>query len=200
MGNTIYMSREAAGKCGLTIEEALCLLYISTAEKSFGEICQDLKEKGMMMESQDSLFKKLELTSDGIKRLNDVICAANPLTGGKQAQSRIERLIPQLQQLFPEGKKDGTSYYWRGNRKDIQRKLTQFFLRYQNYSDEEILDATERYVKSFNGDYSYMRLLQYFIWKVTLEDGKQLCQSDLASFIENKNQRDMRTGWNVKLK
>ena len=129
-----------------------------------------------------------------------MICAANPLTGGKQAQSRIERLIPQLQQLFPEGKKDGTSYYWRGNRKDIQRKLTQFFLRYQNYSDEEILDATERYVKSFNGDYSYMRLLQYFIWKVTLEDGKQLCQSDLASFIENKNQRDMRTGWNVKLK
>ena len=52
-------------------------------------------------------------------------------------------------------------------------------------------------MQSFNGDYRYMRLLKYFIWKndkVKTDSGVSIEQvSDLASYIENEGQEDERT-------
>lgn len=66
-----------------------------------------------------------------------------------------------------------------------------FFKMYDKYDDATIIDATKKYVESFNGSYEYMRLLKYFIWKDEKKlnsDGGYYVEeaSDLASFIENK--------------
>ena len=93
--------------------------------------------------------------------------------------------------VFPEGKKAGTTTYWRGNVKEIKLKLKKFFKRYSDrYTDEQIVQAAQSYVGSFNGDYSFMRVLKYFIWKDARKmdsDGNTFVEevSDLATIIEN---------------
>ena len=63
------------------------------------------------------------------------------------------------------------------------------------YSDEQIIHAAKKYVESFNGQYTYMRALKYFIWKDEKKmgsDGRKYIEevSDLASYIENAGQED----------
>ena len=95
--------------------------------------------------------------------------------------------------IFPEGRKEGSSQYWRGNRKDITLRLKKFFKLYGNkWKDREILDAARRYIESFNGNYSYMRVLKYFIWKDERkmdENGDMYIdpKSDLATLLENED-------------
>lgn len=67
-------------------------------------------------------------------------------------------------------------------------KLKSFFKLYgRTYTEEEILDAARRYVDSFNGDYRFMRLLKYFIWKRDNTEGEV---SELATFIDNDGQEE----------
>jgi hypothetical protein len=73
--------------------------------------------------------------------------------------------------------------------------------------DEDILDATRRYVASFQGNYSGMRLIKYFILKDDVrqgEDGNHVEQiSDLATFLENKESEGeegvTNEGWTTKM-
>ena len=109
----------------------------------------------------------------------------------RQPQDRIELLASQMMELFPALKKAGSSQYFRGNRKDITLRLKKFFKLYGNrFSNSQILEATKKYVESFNGNYTYMRVLKYFIWKDerrTDSEGVGYIDevSDLASYIEN---------------
>ena len=120
---------------------------------------------------------------------------------------RITALAETLMGMFPTGKKPGTSLYWRGNKKDTILKLQKFFKLYgESYSDEQIINATKSYVESFNGDYSFMRVLKYFIIKSEVkinEDGRGSVEqvSDLASYIENEGQDSTtNNNWEVELK
>ena len=100
----------------------------------------------------------------------------------KSEKDRLYTLAYQLQQLFPEGKKG--NWFWRGSAAEIRNKLFSFFKKFGEYSDEEILEATKRYVESYQHDRTFMHILKYFIWKRV--DGED--KSELASWIENMNQ------------
>ena len=68
------------------------------------------------------------------------------------------------------------------------------------YTDEQIINATQKYVNSFNGNYAYLKLLKYFIWKDERLKGESV-QSLLADFIENESSEDItNTDWTVELK
>lgn len=107
--------------------------------------------------------------------------------------NRIEKLADKMRELFPKQKKEGTaSTYFRGNNYEITHRLKKFFIFFGNkYSDEQILEATKKYVDSFHGDYTYMRVLKYFIWK---SEAKKMPDSDisvelisdLATMLENE--------------
>ena len=122
-------------------------------------------------------------------------------------EDRLDKLVKQLMDLFPKGKKEGTSVYWKGNLKDNKLKLQKFFKLYGNtYTDEQIITATKKYVESFNGNYAYMRALKYFIWKDEKKvgaDGKTYVEevSDLASYIENEDQvNTTNDGWTAEFR
>ena len=87
-----------------------------------------------------------------------------------------------------------TSYYYRCNKAEVVKKLKKFFEFFGNYSDEDILDATKRYVASFRGDYKRLRLIKYFILKDAVketEDGNHVEQiSDLLTFVENRESEE----------
>lgn len=106
-------------------------------------------------------------------------------------KDRYTKLAETLMEMFPEGRKSGTTLYWRGNTKDISRRLKKFFKIYGDRTDNEIIKATKRYVESFNGNYQYMRVLKYFIWKDEKkinDDGEIYVDpiSELANILENK--------------
>lgn len=114
---------------------------------------------------------------------------------------RLYKLAERVQDCFPKTKMrdmrgNETPFYYRSNKAEIRNKLRKFLERYGEYSDEEIVDATRRYVASFNGNYAGMRLAKYFIWKDDRrldEDGRTKVEnvSDLATFLENKDEDDI---------
>ena len=127
----------------------------------------------------------------------------------KSSDDSCMELADKLREIFPAGKKPGYAYTWRDSTSCIADRLKKFFLKYGKYSDEEIINATKEYVGSFNGDYQYMQLLKYFIWKnkVTGEEvvrgrvvGEVEKQSQLAAWIEdNKDSKHINHDWDARL-
>ena len=119
----------------------------------------------------------------------------------KDDETKLVELANALRGLYPNGKKAGTNYYWRDNIPTIVKKLKVFFTRYGYVSHENVIAATEKYVKSFNGNYQYMQLLKYFIWKNKL-DGSQ--DSELLTYIDNLDEVEesisINTDWTTTLK
>ena len=109
---------------------------------------------------------------------------------------RYEILAAKLIELYPKGKKEGTSYMWRDSKSIIAKRLRALVKRYNvSFTDEQAINATKRYVESFNGNYKYMQLLKYFISKKTAIDGSIEETSQLLSYIENEGQEDANNDW-----
>lgn len=106
-------------------------------------------------------------------------------------ENDLNYLVNKLRDIFPKGIKTGSAA-WRGNVREIILRLQKFFKIYGNkYSEDQIIEATKKYVDSFNGNYTYMRILKYFILKDEIkmdEEGNRYVEqvSELANFLENE--------------
>ena len=171
---------------GLTMSEGLALLAISTSND---DTYKSLISKGLITKANgtiQSLNRKYSATEKGIALADELIADSEQSIANQV--NRIEDLANTLREMYPNGKIPGTSYYYRGNKADIVRKLKSFFRRYGEYTNEQIIEATQRYIDSFNGNYIYLKLLKYFIWKDETRDGEVIQSSVLADWIENKGQ------------
>lgn len=196
---TITIDEEVCKNWGLTIPEVLALTLVKTGV-DVSVLFASLEDKKALVKD---IFNKYLVTLGYDEKVASVLLDSDK---DRQPQDRIESLAANMMELFPSGKKQGTSQYYRGNRKDITLRLKKFFKLYGNrFTDEQILEATDKYVKAFNGNYSYMRVLKYFIWK----DEKKLDSegigyvsevSDLASYIENESGISVDTDWTSSLK
>lgn len=180
------LTDKACKKHGLLLSEGLALLAISTTTD---ETYKSLVSKGLITKANgtmQALNRKYSATDAGIVLADELL--ADSEEDIVVREDEIKELAEKLREIYPEGKMPGTSYYYRCNRADIVRKLKSFFRRYGDYTPEQIMEATQRYVASFNGNYTYLRLLKYFIWKDENKDGETLQVSQLADWIENKGQ------------
>lgn len=184
---------------GITLPELLMLMIMKTGS-SPPKLVDNMLKKQMIV--KDGMFGQYLLTSNWADVMSTVLLDSDE---SHESQDRVEALAIKLMEIFPKGKKEGTvSTYWRGNKKDIALKLKKFFKLYSKYSDEIILEAAQSYVNSFNGDYSYMRVLKYFIWKDEVKCiggvNQVIETSDLATVIENIGQEEeIRQEWTTKL-
>lgn len=183
---------------GLTMSEGLALLAISTSND---ETYKSLVSKGYITKANgtmQSLNRKYSATDLGISLADELIADSEQSIVSQT--DRIENLANILRDMYPGGKIPGTSYYYKSNKADIVRKLKSFFRRYGEYTDEQITEATQRYIDSFNGNYTYLKLLKYFIWKDETRDGEVIQSSVLADWIENKGQvNPTNTDWTTSL-
>lgn len=102
---------------------------------------------------------------------------------------RYDKLADKLREIYPQGRKEGTAYMWRDSRAIISKKLKTLVKKFSfQFTDEQAIEATKKYVESFNGDYSFMQLLKYFILKRNNETGEEVSQ--LMSYIENEDCTD----------
>lgn len=176
-----------AEEMGLSFSQVLALMLIKTGE-NVEEVLEELANKEAIV-AIDASKIKYRIT----QRWND-LCDNVLLTSDKYVPKEdiIVPIAEKLMQIFPKGKKPGTPYYWKCNKREVSLKLKSFFKLYGNtYTEEQILNAARDYVDSFNGDYRFMRLLKYFIWK---KDGEQGEVSELATFIDNAGQESVGVG------
>lgn len=184
-------------KYDLTIEELLVLM-LSKDHSNIPQIVKSLVDKDigvtdpknpnivLFRQKEDSLLKDIFLESDKI-----VISKAD----------RYELLAAQLRNLYPQGKKAGTSYMWRDSNNLIAKRLKSLVSKYGDcFTDEQAINATKNYVESFNGDYRYMQLLKYFILKKVNNNGEIEESSQLLSYIENEGQIESNNDWTAELR
>lgn len=133
---------------------------------------------------------RVELTETGLKLVEELILDSEFKPTTKEGR-RFDELADKLRELYPEGKKSGTNYYWRDSHGVIVKKLKAVVKKYGDcFTDEQAIEATRKYVESFNGNYHFMQLLKYFISKNVVKGGEVEEQSQLLSYIENANQED----------
>ncbi len=106
----------------------------------------------------------------------------------KNAALKNDPLYPfylQLRNLYPKGLKPGTNNPWRDHPAIIKNRF-ELLKKHFGYEidPEEVLETTKKYIDSFEGDYSYMRTLRYFIIKRNVIDGSTEYVSDLLSYME----------------
>lgn len=173
------LDEELIEKSGLTLQEVLFLLLI--------------KEDGTYIKAMNSLYRKNAISGGGEKmyisldsfdKIEYLLTKKNKTKNNKFSH---ESLIVKMMEIFPNSIQVSSGKNFRGNRNDNMERMQKFFLFYDKYKDSDILNATERYVKSFNGDYSYMRRLPYFIWRAEIKEGVLMRNSDLATYLENKD-------------
>lgn len=176
----ITLDEKTCLKNKLTLQEALIAAAVSMGNyKCTFDNMINRHVLGIMGQSVDSKWK------DIIKNLIN------------SEDARFEALATKVQECFPKQKMmyaNGTAspFYFRCNKTEIKNKLKKFLTIYGEVADEDIIDATKRYVASYAPKgYRGMRLAKYFIMK---DDRKLMADdevhveeiSDLATFLENK--------------
>lgn len=197
---TVSLNKKAALQNGVTIDEVLLMLSINN-KTDFEKAEKALIQKGFITAERDNDFQQVgwRLTKKGIEILDAVILDSDKQ---QEPQDRLLLLATKLKEIFPKGKKAGTNYYWAEGVALIVRRLKLFFKKYGNkFTDEQIIQAAEKYVQGFNGNYQYMRLLKYFIFKEKVgANGEVEGDSELISYIENAGQEeDLRSDWTSSL-
>lgn len=175
-------------KNGLTLEEFL-VLYLNAKDVDIGKVSQSLVAKGL---ADKDLFSNGRIViSDKVKDLVSTISIDSD-KNVIDKDSEFTELATELREIYPAGRKDGTTYMWRGTTAEVAKKLKTLVVKYGfTINKEDVIKATKEYVSSFNGNYRYMQLLKYFILKSVKDaDGNVDIKSELMSFIENSGQLD----------
>lgn len=188
----ITLDEKQCLKNKLTLQEALIALAVRAGKAK--DAVNNLTSREVIVKHEGEYF----ITQHWNDIIEVILCdSAN--SGADLSDERLLNLAVKIQECFPKQKMlnnwgQETPFYFRCNKTEIKNKLKKFLTIYGEVSDEDILDATKRYVASFaSKGYRGMRLAKYFIIKDDRKMGadeevhvEQL--SDLATFLENKGE------------
>lgn len=203
----LTIDTEVCQKYGLSLGEALYLLALYHDQEVGHGTFIDVCKKGLLnYDGADDRRQPINvfITQEGADIIESILLKSE--MPEDKGVDRFEVLADRLRSVFPEGKKEGTTQYWRDSTKLIAKRLKALVKKYKiTYTDDEIVDAATRYVQAFNGNYRYMKLLKYFILKNEIkadEDGTSHIEetSPLLSFLDNAGQEDgIGDDWMLKL-
>lgn len=177
-------------KHDLTISEFM-VLYLNVNSVGIKSCMDSLVAKGL---ADKNLFSEGSIVvSDKVKELVSTIAIDSDKSVIDKDAEFIE-LANELRELYPAGRKEGTTYMWRGTTAEIAKKLKTLVVKYKySFTREQVIKATKEYISSFNGNYKKMRLLKYFILKSERDaDDNVNVISELMTLIENEGQTEVR--------
>jgi hypothetical protein len=187
----LYFDAEECGKAKIPVDTALYVASLYMGDPITSYTFQDVCSRGFIEYDCFDNFRNpvnVRLTQAGVEAIESIFLNSEFQVPNSE-EDRYDKLARQMQELFPTGKKPGTSLMWRDSTVIIAKKLKALVKRYKlKFTDEEALTATKKYVESFNGDYQFMQVLKYFISKRNLETGEETSQ--FLSYMENKGQSD----------
>ena len=185
----------------ITIDESVCLKHKMTLSECLLALAlRSAKENDIHnMLNREILVRKSGhylVTQHWSDELDEILAESSSTI--EKTDEELLALAQKMRELYPQGRmidmRTGkpTAYYFRCNNSEVIKKLKTFFARYGNYSDENILDATRRYVASFRGNYQQrgFRIIKYFIFKDDVKQGPDgnyvESLSPLLDFLDNK--------------
>lgn len=177
-------------KYNLTEEEFIALV-VSFRDLDIQRGNDNLVAKGI---ADRNIYDKTKIVlSDNTKNMIGSII----VDSDKETINREEEFLDvaqSLRELYPKGKKPGTTYMWKDSNTIIAQKLKTLVVKFgYKFTKEQAIEATRRYIESFRGDYRYMQLLKYFILKTDRSTGE--IRSDFMSYIDNENQGEVNSNW-----
>ena len=178
----------------ITLDEKVCLKEKLTLQEALIVAAISM---GNYRSTVDNLINRRIISLNATEVLPEWKDTINKLIGNedKRFESlalKVQALFPKQKMIYPNGQT--SPFYFRCNKTEIKNKLKKFIEMYGEVSDEDILDATKRYVDSYAPKgYRGMRLAKYFIIKddrkLFADDEVHVEQlSDLATFLENKTE------------
>lgn len=191
----LIIDSDACLNNGTCIGEVL-LLYEYALNIFPESMKQSLIDKGYITNAGD-LFGRYTATDKAVKLLDNVLADSSV-----DDDTKITELAIKLKELYPKGKKEGTNQFWADGVSIIVKRLKIFYKKYGFYNNDIIIKATEDYIKSFNGDYRFMKTLKYFLWSEKVNKaGEVEPTSDLLTYIENADEVDeLNNDWLNELK
>ena len=181
-------------KHNLTLQELLVALAVRGGKVN--EVVNNLVSREVIVERNGEYY----ITQHWNDVVDEILCdSAN--NGIDLSDERLLALAKRVQECFPVMKMRNaygqeTPFYYRCNKTEIKNKLKKFLTVYGDVPDDDIVDATKRYVATYaSKGYVGMRLAKYIIIK---EDRKLHADeeihveeiSDLATFLENKTDEE----------
>jgi len=159
---------------GLTLQEVFLLACINLCDDREGLVSSILQKCVTMLKDNELINDSMRITTQGRKLLMEVVT-------GNTTEIDINKLAEKLRDMYPLGKKPGTEFHWRSNPSEVKDRLKRFLKLFSDakITEEEIIAATERYVREMEYD-QLMRLLKYFILK---QNPEKEWQSDLYTYI-----------------
>jgi hypothetical protein len=154
----------------------------------YKHLCYSLLEKGKIALAENCVQEKKVLKRAVTKSIKD----------------RCDALAIKLMEIYPMGKKPGTNTQWRGYKGGISERLQKLIIAGNEFTDEEAVAATKSYVTGFNGMYTTMRCLPYFLGKKELVGGEVKNSCDFMTFVEdirnNPQQINVSKDWDLALR
>lgn len=171
-------------KNNLTLDEFL-ILYLCAKDIDIKKVVDDVISKKFA--DKDLKYTSNAVVSNNVKELLSAII----VDSDKKVEDKADwfsKVAKSLISVYPKGKKPGTNYYWTDSPAIIEKKLKTIVSKFGvTFSEEEAVEATKRYVKSFeNGDKTLMHLLKYFILKTDKATGD--IKSEFLSYLANKEE------------
>ena len=187
-----HINKETLAKSGISVDMAFYLASIYF-DKPYTYDTFDLASKqGLITYNHLDRYNlpiQPKLTREGVELVESIFLNSEFKGDKGIGTDRYDELADKLRELYPKGRKEGTSYLWRDSHAKIANKLRTLVKKYNfKFTDEQAINATKRYIESFNGNYSYMQLLKYFILKKDKDTGEE--NSQLMSYIENEDCTD----------
>ena len=187
-----HINKETLAKSGISVDMAFYLASIYFDRPYTYDTFDLASRQGLITYNHLDRYNlpiQPKLTREGVELVESIFLNSE-FKGDKGVDTdRYDELADKLRELYPKGRKEGTSYLWRDSHAKIANKLRTLVKKYNfKFTDEQAISATKRYIESFNGNYSYMQLLKYFILKKDKDTGEE--NSQLMSYIENEDCTD----------
>ena len=186
-----YIDTDECAKLNIPVSTALYLAALYYKETIGRKTFEESLSRGLVNFSGYDKFyepKDVTITQAGVDFVESIFLNSEIKPKANEGD-RFEVLANQLRELFPKGRKQGTNLMWRGSTYEVVKKLKTLIKKTGvEFSNEQALEATKRYIQSFNGNYSFMQVLPYFILKQIPVNGVYEEKSQLLSYMENEEE------------
>lgn len=190
----VILNDKSCLKKKLTLQETLVALAVRAG--NIKETIDNLLAREVIVDRNGRYL----ITQHWNDVVEEILCDSEN-NGTDLSDERLLNLAVKIQECFPKEKMvyasgQASPFYFRCNKTEIKNKLKKFFTVYGDVPDEDVIDATKRYVATYaSKGYVGMRLAKYFI----IKDDRKMMEndevhveqlSDLATFLENKVEDD----------
>ena len=184
---------------GIGLDEALYLLSVYKKKPINFNTVQKAKVENKILKFENPR-DPVQITPKGQSYIESIL-AKSKIHVSSDNLGRYRALADKMREVYPKGLKPETNYQWRDSTAIIADRLIKLVAKYNvEFTDEEAVDATKRYIASFNGNYRYMQILKYFISKQKPIEGAPAEQnSQFLSFLQNEEGTTENQDWTANL-